>query len=125
MFPSMARQVPETGETLNTPHLALSGGNPVPLLGLSRCCDIMQTFIELIETCINKEPNANPSDVHINASPNVLVGAWCCDIMQTFMELIETCIIKELNANPSDVSINASPNVLPVEAITKAPISTT
>ncbi len=42
------------------------------LLALAWCCDIMQTFMELIETCINKEPNANPSDVSINASPNVL-----------------------------------------------------
>jgi hypothetical protein len=31
----------------------------------------MQTFMELIETCINKESNANPSDVSPNASPNV------------------------------------------------------
>jgi len=38
------------------------------------------------------------------------------------MELIETCINKEPNANPSP---NASPNVLTVEAITKAPVSTT
>jgi hypothetical protein len=74
MFPSMARQVLEIGEMLNIPHLALSGGNPVPLLALAWCCDIMQTFMELIETCINKELNANPSDVSINASPNVLVG---------------------------------------------------
>ncbi len=27
--------------------------------------------MELIETCINKESNANPSDVSPNASPNV------------------------------------------------------
>jgi len=27
--------------------------------------------MEVIETCINKEPNANPSDVSPNASPNV------------------------------------------------------
>jgi hypothetical protein len=45
--------------------------------------------------------------------------------MQTLMELIKTCIHKEPNANSSDVSPNASPNVLTVEAITKAPISTT
>ncbi len=32
----------------------------------------MQTLIELTETCINKEPNANPSDVSPNASPSVL-----------------------------------------------------
>jgi hypothetical protein len=32
----------------------------------------MQTLIELIETCINKEPNANPSDVSPSASPSVL-----------------------------------------------------
>lgn len=31
----------------------------------------MQTFMELIKTCINKEPNANSSDVSPNASPNV------------------------------------------------------
>jgi hypothetical protein len=42
------------------------------LLALVWCFDIMQTFMELIETCINKEPNANPSDVSTNASPNVL-----------------------------------------------------
>ncbi len=29
--------------------------------------------MELIETCINNEPNANPSDVSPNASPNVLI----------------------------------------------------
>jgi hypothetical protein len=33
----------------------------------------MQTLMELIETSINKEPNANPSDVSPNASPNVLI----------------------------------------------------
>ncbi len=33
---------------------------------------IMQTFMELIKTCINKEPNANSSDVSRNASPSVL-----------------------------------------------------
>jgi hypothetical protein len=33
----------------------------------------MQTLIELTETCINKEPNANPSDVSPNASPSVLI----------------------------------------------------
>jgi hypothetical protein len=33
----------------------------------------MQTLMELIESCINKEPNANPSDVSPNASPNVLI----------------------------------------------------
>jgi hypothetical protein len=32
----------------------------------------MQTLMELIKTCINKEPNANPSDVSPNASLNVL-----------------------------------------------------
>ncbi len=32
----------------------------------------MQTLTELIETCINKEPNANPSDVSPSASPSVL-----------------------------------------------------
>jgi hypothetical protein len=32
----------------------------------------MQTFMELIKTCINKEPNANSSDVSRNASPSVL-----------------------------------------------------
>jgi hypothetical protein len=32
----------------------------------------MQTFMELIETYINKELNANPSDVSPNASPSVL-----------------------------------------------------
>jgi hypothetical protein len=32
----------------------------------------MQTLMEFIETCINKEPNANPSDVSPNASPSVL-----------------------------------------------------
>ncbi len=32
----------------------------------------MQTLMELIETCINKEPNANSSDVSPNASLNVL-----------------------------------------------------
>jgi hypothetical protein len=31
----------------------------------------MQTLMELIETCINKESNANPSDVSPNVSPNV------------------------------------------------------
>jgi len=31
----------------------------------------MQTFMELIKTCINKEPNANSNDVSLNASPNV------------------------------------------------------
>ncbi len=41
------------------------------------------------------------------------------------MELIKTCINKEPNANSNDVSPNASLNVLIVEAITKAPISTT
>ncbi len=45
--------------------------------------------------------------------------------MQTLMELIKTCINKEPNANPSDVSPNASLNVLILEAITKAPVSTT
>jgi hypothetical protein len=45
--------------------------------------------------------------------------------MQTLMELIKTCINKEPNVNPSDVSPNASPNVFIVEAITKAPVSTT
>jgi hypothetical protein len=33
---------------------------------------IVRTLMELIKTCINKEPNANPSDVSPNASPNVL-----------------------------------------------------
>ncbi len=33
---------------------------------------IMQTLMEPIETCINKGPNANPSDVSPNALPNVL-----------------------------------------------------
>ncbi len=33
---------------------------------------MMQTLMELIETYINKEPNANPSDVSLNASPSVL-----------------------------------------------------
>jgi hypothetical protein len=33
----------------------------------------MQTLMELIETCINKEPNANPTDVSLNASPSVLL----------------------------------------------------
>jgi hypothetical protein len=33
---------------------------------------IMQTLMELIDTCINKEPNANSSDVSPNAPPNVL-----------------------------------------------------
>jgi hypothetical protein len=32
----------------------------------------MQTLMELIDTCINKEPNANSSDVSLNASLNVL-----------------------------------------------------
>ncbi len=32
----------------------------------------MQTLMELIKICINKEPNANPNDVSPNASPNVL-----------------------------------------------------
>jgi hypothetical protein len=35
---------------------------------------IMQTLMELIETCINKEPNANPSDV----SPNVVLFVSYC-----------------------------------------------
>jgi len=34
----------------------------------------MQTLMELIKTCINKGPNANPSDVSLNASPSVLIG---------------------------------------------------
>jgi hypothetical protein len=33
MFPSMAHQVLEIGEMLNTPHRALSGANPVPFVG--------------------------------------------------------------------------------------------
>jgi hypothetical protein len=33
----------------------------------------MQTLMELIKTCINKEPNVNPSDVSLNASPNVFI----------------------------------------------------
>jgi hypothetical protein len=32
----------------------------------------MQTLMELINTCINKELNANPNDVSPNASPSVL-----------------------------------------------------
>ncbi len=32
----------------------------------------MQTLMELIKTCINKEPNANSNDVSPNASLNVL-----------------------------------------------------
>jgi len=44
--------------------------------------------------------------------------------MQALMELIETCINKEPNANPSHVNPNVSPSVLTIEAITKAPIST-
>ncbi len=32
---------------------------------------IMQTLMELIKTCINKEPNANPNDVSLNASLSV------------------------------------------------------
>jgi hypothetical protein len=31
----------------------------------------MQTLMELIKICINKEFNANPNDVSPNASPNV------------------------------------------------------
>ncbi len=66
--------------------------------------------MELIKTCINKEPNANPSDV----SPNVvLFVSWCLHyldlkvyIMQALMEFIKTCINKEPNANPSIVSPN-------------------
>jgi len=34
----------------------------------------MQTFMELIETCIKKEPNANPSDVN----PNVVLFVSYC-----------------------------------------------
>jgi hypothetical protein len=34
---------------------------------------IIQTLVELIETCINKESNANPSYVNPNASPSVLI----------------------------------------------------
>jgi hypothetical protein len=34
---------------------------------------IMQTLMELIKTCTNKEPNANPSDVNRNASSSVLI----------------------------------------------------
>jgi hypothetical protein len=33
----------------------------------------MQTLMELIKTCINKELNTNSSDVSPNASPNVLI----------------------------------------------------
>jgi hypothetical protein len=35
---------------------------------------IMQTFMELIETCINKEPNANVNDVN----PNVVLFVSYC-----------------------------------------------
>jgi hypothetical protein len=35
---------------------------------------IMQTFMELIETCINKEPNANANDVN----PNVVLFINYC-----------------------------------------------
>jgi hypothetical protein len=34
----------------------------------------MQTFMELIEICINKEPNANPNDVN----PNVVLFVSYC-----------------------------------------------
>jgi hypothetical protein len=46
---------------------------------------MMQTLMELIETCIKKEPNANPSDVSPNASPNVLIVEAIAKVVSTMM----------------------------------------
>jgi hypothetical protein len=58
--------------------------------------------MELIEICINKEPNANPSDVSPNASPNVLI------VEAITKALVSTTIIdvkKENGSQPTRVEI--------------------
>ncbi len=60
----------------------------------------MQTFMELIKTCINKEPNANSSDVNPNASPNVLTIEA---ITKALVFTITLDVIKENDSWPTKV----------------------
>jgi hypothetical protein len=51
--------------------------------------------MELIETCINKEPNANPNDVSPNASPSVVIVEAIAKVSVSTMPLD----VKEANVS--------------------------
>jgi hypothetical protein len=56
--------------------------------------------MEVIETCINKEPNANPSDVSPNASPNVF-GVEAITKVPIFTTTLEVKI--ENDSQPTEI----------------------
>ncbi|CAM6018437.1 unnamed protein product [Sphagnum balticum] len=63
----------------------------------------MQTFMELIKTCINKEPNANPSDVSPNASLNVLTVEAITKALVSTTRMDEIFYFGKFKIDPSEV----------------------